>query len=150
MKNVFNQTDVEDIITRINQLGPDSMPLWGKMSIGQMLAHCNVTYEMMYDNIHPKPGFFKRLLLKSFIKQGVVGSKPYKRNIPTAPQFKMKETKDFATEKKRLVDYVFKTLQLGASHFDQKPSHSFGKLTKEEWNNMLYKHLDHHLSQFGV
>ena len=34
--------------------------------------------------------------------------------------------------------------------FEGKESNSFGPLTKGEWNNMFYKHLDHHLSQFGV
>jgi len=41
-------------------------------------------------------------------------------------------------------------LELGEAHFDKKESHSFGVLTKGEWDTMFYKHLDHHLGQFGV
>ncbi|MCJ8164098.1 hypothetical protein MKJ04_04535 [Pontibacter sp. E15-1] len=36
----------------------------------------------------------------------------------------------------------------GNTHWQE--SHSFGRLSSQEWNNMFYKHLDHHLSQFGV
>ena len=40
--------------------------------------------------------------------------------------------------------------ELGVSYFENKESHSFGRLTIKEWNNMFYKHLEHHLTQFGV
>jgi hypothetical protein len=43
-----------------------------------------------------------------------------------------------------------KTKSLGEVHFEQKESHSFGKLTAEEWSNSFYYHLDHHLTQFGA
>jgi hypothetical protein len=39
---------------------------------------------------------------------------------------------------------------MGADAFEGKESNSFGKLTASEWNIMMYKHLDHHLTQFGV
>ena len=60
MKNAFNQDDVTEFIGRINSLTVDTKPKWGKMNVEQMLAHCNVTYEMVYENIHPKPNAFKR------------------------------------------------------------------------------------------
>lgn len=150
MKNLFLQKDVNETINRINQLTPSTQPKWGKMSVGQMLAHCNVTYEMAYTDKHPKPNAFMRFILKMLVKNTVVSNKPYKRNGQTAPQFLMKEDKDFGKEKKRLVDFLVKTQALGAAHFDGKESLSFGKLNKEEWNNMFAKHLDHHLTQFGV
>jgi hypothetical protein len=150
MKNVFDQQDVAEFISRINALTPETKPLWGKMSVEQMLAHCNVTYEMIYEIIHPKPNAFVKLLLKLFVKNTVVNDKPYKRNGQTAPQFIIKDVRKFQSEKNRLIDYLSRTLQLGEGHFDGKESHSFGVLTKKEWNAMLSKHLEHHLSQFGV
>ena len=150
MKNAFIKTDTEDFITRINQLTPETKALWGKMNVSQMLAHCNVTYEFLYDNIHPKPNPFMKLILKLFVKKMVVSEKGYKPNNPTAPQFIIKEEKDFETEKIRLINYINKTQELGESHFDGKESHSFGVLNKTEWNNMFSKHLDHHFKQFGV
>jgi hypothetical protein len=115
-----------------------------------MLAHCNVTYEMVFETKHPKPNFFIQLMLKMFVKSKVVSKAPYGQNGQTAPQFIIKETKDFNIEKERLIQYIQKVQQLGEQHFDGKESLSFGTLNKTEWNNMFYKHLDHHLRQFGV
>ncbi|MES2731088.1 MAG: DUF1569 domain-containing protein [Bacteroidota bacterium] len=150
MKNVFTKSEITELTNRINKLTPATKPNWGKMAVGQMLAHCNVSYEMVYENKHPKPNVFTKLILKLFVKNIVVSEKPYKKNSQTAPQFIIKDDKDFDKEKKRLIDYINKTQQLGEAHFDGKESHSFGPLTKTEWNNMFYKHLDHHLTQFGV
>jgi hypothetical protein len=150
MKNIFNQAVSTEIVTRINQLKADSQPKWGKMAVGQMMAHCNVTYEFVYDGIHKKPNAFKKFILKAFVKNIVVSEKPYKHNSQTAPEFIIKDTKNFESEKNRLINYINKTQQLGETHFDGLESHSFGPLNKTEWNNMFYKHLDHHLNQFGV
>jgi ectoine hydroxylase-related dioxygenase (phytanoyl-CoA dioxygenase family) len=53
-------------------------------------------------------------------------------------------------EKERLIGFIRQVQALGAQHFDGKESHSFGVLNSKEWNNMFYKHLNHHLEQFGV
>ncbi len=138
------------VIERINNLTPTTQPVWGKMTVAQMLAHCNVTYEMAYENIHPKPNAFVKFLLTLLVKNSVVTEKPYKKNNQTAPAFIIKEEKNFDTEKVRLTNYIKKSQELGSTFFEGKESHSFGKLTATEWNCMFYKHLDHHLSQFGV
>jgi hypothetical protein len=150
MKNVFNTNDSDEILARINNLSSTSQPLWGKMGVAQMLAHSNVTYEMVFENKHPKPNFFMKLMLQLFIKKIVVSEGIYKHNSQTAPAFIIKEEKNFDSEKNHLIEFINKTQQLGANHFNGKESHSFGKLTDTEWNNMFYKHLDHHLRQFGV
>lgn len=49
MKNVFNQNDTADFISRIEKLTSGLKPIWGSMEVEKMLAHCNVTYEMEYD-----------------------------------------------------------------------------------------------------
>lgn len=150
MKSVFNTTDKNEVIQRIQKLTASTAPEWGKMDVAQMLAHCNVTYELVYDNIHPKPNALKKFFLKMVVKNIVVNEKPYKKGSPTAPEFLIKSNKDFEAEKARLIDYINKTYELGQNHFEGKESHSFGALTGTEWNNMFYKHLNHHLTQFGV
>ncbi|HEY0895811.1 MAG TPA: DUF1569 domain-containing protein [Sphingobacteriaceae bacterium] len=150
MKNLFSKQDTEEILDRLNSLTPQSPRLWGKMTVSQMLAHCNVTYEMVYDNCHPRPNPLMRLILRLLVRNKVVSETPYKPNGPTAPAFLVKDDKDFETEKARLAGYIRRTQELGADHFEQKESLSFGKLSKDEWNNMFYKHLDHHFRQFGV
>ena len=150
LPNIFTKSVSDTLIKRVNSLTPATQPKWGKMSVAQMLAHCNVTYELVYEDIHPKPNFFMHFILKTFIKNVVTSETPYKHNSRTAPQFLIKEDKDFETEKKRLINFINKTQQLGETEFNNKTSHSFGVLNKTEWNNMFYKHLDHHLTQFGV
>ncbi len=150
MKSVFNANDAAELISRIDKLTSTTKANWGTMSPEKMLAHCNVTYEMAYENKHPKPSGFKKFILKAFVKNIVVSEKPYKKNSQTAPEFIITDSRIFETEKKRLVDYIHKTQQLGENYFEGKESHSFGPLTKEQWNTMFYKHLDHHLTQFGV
>ena len=104
MKNIFDKAVKDEVLERINKLSPTTEQKWGKMTPAQMLAHCNVTYEMAYENIHKKPNPFMKFMLKLLIKQTVVGPKPYKKGSQTAPQFLIKEDKDFEKEKKRLID----------------------------------------------
>ena len=148
--NIFEQETVSTVIERINQLKDGKNAEWGKMSAAQMLAHCNVQYEMVYEDKHAKPNMFMKFMLKLLVKKKVVTDVPYPKNGQTAPQFVIKDDKNFEGEKKRLIDYLQKTQELGEAHFDGKESFSFGPLNLEEWNYMFYKHLDHHLKQFGV
>lgn len=148
--NIFTQEVSERIIARIASLTPQTTPVWGKMTVAQMCAHCCVTYEMVYENKHKKPGAFMRFILKLLVKPTVVGDKPYKRNSQTAPAFLITDERDFTTEKNRLIQYIRRAQQDGTAFYDGRASNSFGKLTINEWNVMFYKHLDHHLTQFGV
>lgn len=150
LPNIFSKETSDKLIERINQLQSTTQPQWGKMNAAQMLAHCCVTYEMIYEDKHKKPNAIVKFLLKAMVKNGVVNEVPYKHNSRTAPAFLISDEKVFETEKKRLIDYIQKTQALGESYFKEKESHSFGKLNTQEWNNMFYKHLNHHLSQFGV
>ena len=150
MKNIFTEETSNEIIARINSLTNETQALWGKMHVAQMLAHCSVSYETIYTNKHPKPNAFVKFILKNFIKKYIVNEKPYKKSSQTAPYFIIADERDFEAEKKKLIDYILKTQELGEKAFEGKESVSFGPMSKNEWNNMLYKHLDHHLSQFGV
>lgn len=151
MKNIFEKSTTEEVIARIGKLTPATSPLWGKMTVSQMLAHCCVTYEMLFESERfPKPNFLMGLMLKFLVKPTVTGNVPYKKNLRTAPAFMITEDKDFETERKRLIDFLQKVQDLGENYFEGRESHSFGKLSKEEWSTMFYKHLDHHLGQFGV
>ncbi len=150
LPNIFDIQTTNSIIDRVNKLNANSQPTWGSMSVDKMLAHCNVTYEMLYTDIHPKPNAFIRFILKALVKQKVVSETPYQQNGKTAPQFIIKDAKNFEIEKQRLIDFINKTQQLGEAYFNGKVSHSFGPLSNTEWNNMFYKHLHHHLTQFAV
>lgn len=150
MIDIFSKEVAGEIIERINKLNSATQPKWGKMSVEEMLAHCNVTYEMAFTDKHSKPNGIVKLMLKAFVKNTVVGDKPYEKNSQTAPAFKISDKRVFETEKERLIGFVNQAQQAGRTAFEGKESNSFGKLTANEWNVMFYKHLDHHLTQFGV
>ena len=117
MENIFDEIVANQIMERVDKLTPETQPLWGKMSVDQMLAHCNVSYEMAYENIHPQPNAFVKFMLKLMVKNAVVSEKPFKKNSQTAPAFLIKNGRVFETEKKRLEDYIKKTVSLGKAHF---------------------------------
>lgn len=151
IKNIFTEEVANEVISRINQLSPEDKPHWGKMSADQMLAHCNVTYAFTYEpEQFKRPSAFKKFLLKTFIKKFVVSEKSYPQNSRTAPEFIKSGQYDFEKEKAKLIDNIQETQKLGFQYFEGKDNFSFGKMTGNEWNTLFYKHLDHHLRQFGV
>lgn len=154
IQNIFEKAGADALIDRINQLTPDTKALWGSMSVSQMLAHNAKPFETVYDpnyaKQYPKPNGLIRFFLKLLVKPIVVGSKPYKRNMRTAPEFIVSDARDFETEKRRLIDFIQQAHADGAANYEGRESHSFGPLTAQEWNMLFYKHTDHHLAQFGV
>ena len=77
MKNVFLEETTNELIDRIHQLNETSQPLWGSMTVSKMLAHCSVTYEMVYTDKHSKPPYVLRLLLRWVVKKSILSDKPY-------------------------------------------------------------------------
>lgn len=151
LPSVFNQEVHSILKKRIGNVQPNSTPDWGKMSAGQMMAHCCVTYEYIFEKGKYKPaGGVKKWLLRTLVKPSVVNEKPYPRNSKTAPDFKQTSSKVFEMERARLIGFIDQVYDLGEEHFDGLDYHSFGVMNKTEFSNMFYKHLDHHLSQFGV
>ena len=150
LPDLFDSADVARTVARVMSLDAARAPLWGRMSVAQMLAHCCVAYEMVYTTKHPRPNALMRWILRTFVKQGVVGPKPYPRSTPTAPAFRITDARVFDTERERLVAYLHRVLGEGRARFEGRASLSFGPLTATEWNTLFAKHLDHHLRQFGA
>lgn len=154
MKSIYDEAVTKELENRVRSLTPATQALWGKMDVAQMMAHCNVPYEMA--QVGPSTQEFKtatgikRWVMKTFIKPFVVGEKPYKKNITTAPEFKIVDARDFDVEQSRLLENVATSYKNGRDYFEQRASPSFGPMTAEEWSNLFYKHLDHHLQQFGA
>lgn len=63
-------------------------------------------------------------------------------NSQTATAFLVKNSKDFNKEKVRLIAYLQRIHMAGAASFHRKELHSFGPLSMQEWNILLYKHID--------
>lgn len=150
LPNIFESSTTKDLIHRINQLTPMSQRRWGKMNVDQMLAHICVPYEQALGERNDGPNAAMKLIMRLFFKQTMVNEVPYKHNLPTAPAFMIVDRRDFEREKSRIISYIEKIEKLGANYFEGKEQIALGKLNSIQWNNLLYKHIDHHLRQFGV
>ena len=82
-------------------------------------------------------------------KSSLYDDKPWKQNLPTTKQFKVIDTKHFTSEKNRLLKKV-KQFHDEKLKKEWPPHPMFGEFTKDQWGKLEYKHLDHHLTQFGV
>ena len=150
MNNVFDKQTIEKIIERIEKLNSESKPNWGKMNAPKMLAHCSAIYDTILDESAPRAKGIKKWLMKKFVKPIVVGPKPYPKNGRTAPEFIINNEREFEKEKTKLIAHIINTQQQGAAHFKELETPNFGHLDESEWNTLFYKHIDHHLNQFGV
>lgn len=147
MKSLLEKDAYEEIKNRIEKLNENSERLWGKMTVGQMAWHCQYPLKLAIKNKenNSKGNWF----IKTFFKKSLYNDKPYRKNLPTAPQLKAKEPKEFNPEAKVLQSLV-KEFNALNSRDKWYPHPAFGTFTKEQWGQMQYKHLDHHLRQFGV
>lgn len=146
VKNLNEAPVKQEIIDRINKLTPESRAKWGKMTVGQMLAHLQMPMGIALGTKTIPRSFLGRLLGGLFKKQ-LYNDKPFKRNLPTAPSFKMTTAREFEEEKQKVIEVIRK---FNEENLIDIPHPVFGKMTKEQWGLSNWKHLDHHLQQFGV
>ena len=148
-KSIFNSTDNHEIISRIRHLSPDTKAKWGKMNPAQMLAHLQAPIHVAFGDIKLKRGLLG-VMFGGMAKRKMTGSEPFKKSLPTDKQFIVKDKRDFEEEKKKLTTMLHKLADERAYSITKEPHPFFGRLTTEEWDILIWKHLDHHLKQFGV
>ena len=149
MKNVFQPDALQEVNQRINKLQPNSQRQWGKMDVAQMFAHCSAALEVAAGKKFP-PRIFIGRILAPFFRSVFSNDKPFKQNMPTDNSFLIIDQRNFEREKARLIDLVTQFSTGGKVKCTTHPHPCFGKLTPNEWGTGMYKHLDHHLRQFGV
>jgi hypothetical protein len=143
----------EDIKQRTMQLNNQSQRLWGTMPVCQTLAHCTSGLNMAMGVINPKRAPFPANLLGLLIKPLVFGNnKPMRRNSPSTPDlFSADDTNcHFEPERRLLIAAIDRFANEGPACCSQHPHPFFGPLKPQQWAIIMYKHLDHHLRQFGV
>lgn len=149
MKNLFDKDAYTEIINRLNRLTPQTQRQWGKMTVAQMLAHCKEAFTVPLSN-KKMPRMFIGLLLGWAFKKKLYNDEPWKRNLPTAPNFIIKDERDFEKEKQELVGMINQFHNAGPGNVGKYPHPMFGTFTPEQWGQSMYKHIDHHLVQFGA
>jgi hypothetical protein len=147
MKNFYREEVYQELINRISLLTKDSQRQWGTMTVAQMLAHCTETQLVSNGEKVLKVPFFVKWFFKGMIKKMVYNDKPFPKNTRTAEQYLQTEEKDFEIEKSRLLE----SINYAKNNAEKQVSHTlFGSYKMRDSGEAFYKHLDHHLSQFGV
>lgn len=149
MKSLFQPPENTEVVKRIQNLRADAQAQWGKMSAAQMLAHCQVPLRVASGELKLKRGLIG-LLFGKLAKKSLVKPEPFKRGLPTAPEFVVRDARDFVVEQQKLVELVQRFGQRGPAGLTREPHPFFGPMTSAEWDLLQSKHLDHHLRQFGA
>jgi hypothetical protein len=148
MHDFFDARRGDEILSRIEALRPDAVRQWGKMTAGQMLAHCSIAVEAANGDRLMKQAFVGKLLTP-FVRKSFLGPKPYSRNSPTGPMLVVSDARDFATERARLLAALGRLREIGPEGAARHPHGFVGRVSGQEWGILQWKHLDHHLRQFG-
>ncbi len=149
MKSLFDKSVNNEMIERIKKLRPDSRAEWGKMKVNQMVTHAQRPFKVAFEELQLKRGIVG-VLFGGIARKQLTKPEPFKRNLPTDKNFIVRDNPDFEKERSNLISLVQKFEKAGPDGLTKKPHPFFGKLTSTEWDNLMYKHLDHHLRQFGA
>jgi hypothetical protein len=149
MHTLYDQHTRREIIQRLERLKADATPEWGKMDVTGMLTHCSLGLQMARGLIRPRRTLMGRLLGPFFRKQ-YSNEQPFGKNAPTADELIPTDTLAFQEARNQLTMHIIAFQKDGPGACTDHPHPFFGPLTAEEWGMGMYKHLDHHLRQFGV
>jgi hypothetical protein len=150
MKNLFEPATVEEVKERLVHLRPDSERLWGTMNAAQAVAHCAAGLELAVGDQRP-PRKLVGLIFGGLVKKLALGNEePMRRNTPTVKGLVVKDERDLDLERKRLSGLIDRFAAAGPAGCTTHPHSFFGRLDPQEWAVLMYKHLDHHLRQFGA
>ncbi|MEM6723254.1 MAG: DUF1569 domain-containing protein [Bacteroidota bacterium] len=137
-------------IQRIEQINAETTPQWGKMDAAQMFEHCAEVQEVLNGSKALSRTPFVIRLLGPIIKKAVLSTKPYPKSSQTHPQYIIRSEQDFQTAKHRLIASLDAFRQMSPAEALAVKHPIFGKMDQKDKGWAGYKHLDHHLRQFGV
>lgn len=151
MKNWFNPTDAVDVLRRLDGLTADARPRWGSFTASVLVCHLADPVRVALGEKHAMP--LRGPLGLPGIAHAVVWILPWPKGAPTAPEFLpdagMTPATDFATDKQALLA-TLRRFSETPSHRAFAPSPVFGQLSRRAWGRLMWRHLDHHLRQFGL
>jgi len=149
MESIFEPRSSASILRRIEKLQPGAVAQWGKMNVSQMLAHCQVPLQVGLGERQLKQNLVGKLFGRIAKKQ-MLQATPIKKNLPTDASFVVKDDRNFEKEKELLKTWVQRFAEADAATMAQHRHPFFGLKTPDEWGILTWKHLDHHLRQFGA
>lgn len=147
MRSVWQANDRRELQTRLTQLPADCPPQWGRMNAPQMVSHLIESLRMATGEL---PVASKNLPLRyPPLKQFIIYLMPFPKSAPTAPELIAREPTTWADDVQRLsagLDAF--ASKVAAGRWPEHPA--FGRLSAKQWGILVYRHMDHHLRQFGV
>ena len=149
MKSLFEKASAEEVLARIDNLQPAMPRQWGKMDVAQMMAHCCGALDMASGRLD-LPRMLIGRVIGRLVRPIYSNDKPFSKNNPTDPKLVVSDQRDFQKEREELKVKVQAFQQGGEAKCTRHPHPFFGPLTPYEWGRGMYKHLDHHLRQFGA
>jgi len=159
-RTLFSDDGNAEVVRRIQSLAPGAKREWGKMDVAQMLAHCQAPFRITTGEDTPPRRLlgmlFGRMALRTIIAKPVpdhdaeAADKPLRRNLPTDRSFAVRDRRDFAQEQQGLITLVRQFGARGPGGIGVARHPFFGRLSAAEWDTLMWKHLDHHLRQFGA
>jgi hypothetical protein len=147
MKTMWNEKDCQEIRQRFGRLRPDAKGQWGKMDAPRMVVHLTDSLKMTLGEL---PVASKKMPLRyPPLKQLFIYVLPFPKSAPTAPELVSRAPREWAVEMAELEAAVERfTAQPPGREWPEHPA--FGRLTREAWGTLIYRHTHHHLRQFGA
>ena len=149
MKSLFEEPNLREMLERINKLNKDTKPEWGSMNVSQMLVHYTVTLKLAFGEIIPERNE-KNLEFGKMVKDRVLKTEVFGKNSPTSKEFLDNSDYDFEESKTELINYLKRFVKCDIESTKTQMHPYFGELPVKEWDMFIWKHLNHHLIQFGV
>ena len=149
LPTVFLPRHREAIARRLADLEPQAGRRWGTMDPAQMLHHCAQLLEVGTGDQAVRQVLLGRFLAPLILPLAL-GPRPFRRNLPTDPRLVAAEPGAFESQRLRLATVLDRFVRRGPEGAAEAVHPFFGRLGGPGWGRLMYKHLDHHLRQFGV
>jgi len=156
MKTLSRARDREQILHRLRHLQPNTVARWGRMTAPQMVCHLTDALRNLLGErpVQSKVGA-PTLVGKTLVKWVALYTPlPWPRGMKTRPE--ADQLIGGTPPSSRFSDDVA-SLERAIQRFlvvvgeGRLPAHYlFGSLTQMEWSRWAYRHMDHHLRQFGM
>ena len=148
MRSLWDPTAAEELLGRLDRLTADTPARWGKFTCPDMVAHLNESIRMALGDITPAS---KNLPIRFFpLKQLIIYVLPFPKGAPTAPDLLVRSGRAVWADEVKLFRELL--ARLVAQPLDRSwPAHpAFGSMDRRSWGVLGYRHMSHHLTQFGV
>jgi hypothetical protein len=147
MVSIWDESTRHQLLTRLDGLAADTPSRWGKFTCPGMLAHLNDSLRMSLGELTPAP---KHLPIRFFpLKQLIIYVLPFPKGAPTAPELiARRETAVWSGELTGFRELLGRLAAKPAA--GPWPDHpAFGRMSRTDWGVLVYKHVNHHFTQFG-